>query len=104
MKDLLLRGPATCSDMHRAYKFLVREARDDPRCHQTGMTYESFRRQVWCARRVGLIEVLYTAPCRITGTFDPNDCLANQVNVYELTDYGRGAEEEWGNLVGAVRT
>lgn len=95
IKSVLESGPATCSEMHREYKSQVKEARQDPRCRQKGMTYDSFRRLVWCATKANLIEIAYTQDCMVSN-------LCTTTNVYTLTDHGANSYDPWDNLICAV--
>ena len=96
IKEVLERGPACISNLHREYKERMKKHR------LRGMTYASFRTYVTRARIAGLVEPVGEEPMEIppkmpnplVGIRDTRVVTATR-RLYALTDRGRAEVEMW---------
>lgn len=111
IKEVLERGPASISDLHREYRERIRllNHERDRKHRLRGMTYASFRTFLTRARIAGLVEPVgeepLTFPTRwptpLLGVRDTTVAPATR-RIYSLTDRGRAEVELW-RAVGTVR-
>ena len=104
IKEVLERGPASISNLHREYKERIRllNQNREKRKPLRGMTYESFRTFVTRARIAGLVEpvgeeaLLYPTrwPTPLVGIREGRVVTATR-RIYALTDRGRAEVELW---------